>query len=283
MDVTSEWFLLNEESIVTADIIHSDGLRVLSFSSTSCLQILSRAETIFADGTFKITPWPWYQLFIIHASVGPSSSVPIMFSLLPDKTRRSYDDMFQGLKKALMKRELELSASYFMSDFENNIRLSFSSEFPEVQPKGCLFHFAKAIWSKVKKAGLQTYYSVKSSEPKFGSFIRTILGLPFLQIEDLGRGLKNIENMGTSLTNIKCKDFAKDMIRYIKSFWLYGSLDPKLWNMFMYTGSRTNNQCEGYNFKLNSKKHLSKHPNVYLLVVTLKDELVAAHDNAMGN
>ena len=37
-----------------------------------------------------------YQMFMVnvHASVGPSSSVPVMLSLLPDKTRRSYDDMF---------------------------------------------------------------------------------------------------------------------------------------------------------------------------------------------
>ena len=58
-----------------------------------------------------------------------------MFSLLPDKTRRSYDDMFNGLDIALKKRDLELSSTYFMSDFETNIRESFVAHFPEIVPK----------------------------------------------------------------------------------------------------------------------------------------------------
>ena len=46
LNVKSEWFLTKEESIVIGDIIHSDGLRVLVFSTNECMEILSRAETI---------------------------------------------------------------------------------------------------------------------------------------------------------------------------------------------------------------------------------------------
>ena len=58
-----------------------------------------------------------------------------MFSLLPDKTRRSYDDLFHGLNIALKKRDLELSFSCFMSDFETDIRESFIAQFPDITPK----------------------------------------------------------------------------------------------------------------------------------------------------
>ena len=95
----------------------------------------SKFPCISGDGTFKICSYPWYQVFIVHASVGPSSSVPVMFSLLPDKTRRSYDDMFNGLNVALKKRDLQLSSTYFMSDFEINIRESFVDHFPDIIPK----------------------------------------------------------------------------------------------------------------------------------------------------
>ena len=43
--------------------------------------------------------------------------------------------MFYGLDMALKKRDLELSASYFMSDFETNIRESFVTHFPHIIPK----------------------------------------------------------------------------------------------------------------------------------------------------
>ncbi|XP_023334830.1 uncharacterized protein LOC111706240 [Eurytemora carolleeae] len=73
LDIHSKWFLINDQSIVIGDYLHSDGLRTLVCSTNECLQILSRAETIHGDGTFRITPYLWYQVFIIHASVGPNS------------------------------------------------------------------------------------------------------------------------------------------------------------------------------------------------------------------
>ena len=80
-------------------------------------------------------------------------------------------DMFNAVKQALNARDLELSASTFISDFEHNIRLSFNEVFPDVKTQGCYFHYGKAIWSRVKKDGMASYYSKKGSEPTFGSFV----------------------------------------------------------------------------------------------------------------
>ena len=91
----------------------------------------------------------WTQNFIISAQVYGSVFVPVCFILLPDKKRESYDTMFSMLEEALESRGLKLSAQYFMSDFEVAIRDSFTSHFPEVTPKGCLFHYSKAVLSKV--------------------------------------------------------------------------------------------------------------------------------------
>ena len=55
-DVSLDWFNLDGKSMVIADIVHSDGLRVLLFSTDENLCILSRAEIIFGDGTFRICP-----------------------------------------------------------------------------------------------------------------------------------------------------------------------------------------------------------------------------------
>ena len=115
---------------------------------------------ISGDGTFRITPYLWYKTFILHASVG-HSAVPVVFALLPDKKKRSYEDLFGSVKRALEDRKLELSAQTFISDFEHNIRITFTDHFPSVEPRGCYFHYGKAIWSRVKKGGMATYYRKK--------------------------------------------------------------------------------------------------------------------------
>ena len=62
----------SRESVVKGDILHSDGLRVILFSTEDSLQILSRAQTILADGTFRITPHLWYQTFKPEVGEGVS-------------------------------------------------------------------------------------------------------------------------------------------------------------------------------------------------------------------
>ena len=148
LDTTLLWFNLRgegSESIVKGDVVHIDGLRVLLFASDESLRIMCRARTILADGTFRITPFLWYQTFILSAEYRDNSFVPVAFGLLPDKTRRSYDDLFGLLREALEhpSRRLELSAEWLMSDFELNIRAAWQDMFPGIQPKGCHFHYSK--------------------------------------------------------------------------------------------------------------------------------------------
>ena len=90
LDTNLPWFLVSrdpEESLVKGDVLHSDGLRVLLFATDESLNILARAQTILADGTFRITPYLWYQTFILSAEFRANSFVPVAFGLLPDKKR----------------------------------------------------------------------------------------------------------------------------------------------------------------------------------------------------
>ena len=84
--------------------------------------------------------------------------------------------MFSLLKNALHESGLELSAEYFMSDFERAIRDAFLSTFPGIEAKGCAFHFAKAILSKVSRSGFKTHYQ---KCPEFSAFVRATLGLAY--------------------------------------------------------------------------------------------------------
>ena len=90
LDIDLDWFLVShdpKESLVKGDVVHSDGLRVLLFATDESLNILARARTIMADGTFRITPHLWYQTFVLSAEFRENSFVPVAFGLLPDKKR----------------------------------------------------------------------------------------------------------------------------------------------------------------------------------------------------
>ena len=73
---------------------------------------------ILSDGTFSIAPKLWTQVFIISVQVSDGVFIPVCFALLPDKKHSTYDAMFEMLLEAQ-----ELSAEYFMNDFETAMSL----------------------------------------------------------------------------------------------------------------------------------------------------------------
>ena len=104
-----------DETVVKGDQVLTDGRRVILFTTNAHLKLLSKSEEVLADGTFRTTPRPWKQNFIISAKVTSSVFVPVVFVLLPDKKRDSYDAMFSLLAEILESQGLEMSATYFMS------------------------------------------------------------------------------------------------------------------------------------------------------------------------
>ena len=126
----------NQENIIKGDAMISNDKRVVLCSTNDLLDILARSKILLGDGTFKICPSLWTQVFIISAEVEEGAFCPCIYVLLPDKTRIAYDTMFSMVKEALSRRGISLAAEFFMSDFEHNIRESFMNYFPTVQV-GC--------------------------------------------------------------------------------------------------------------------------------------------------
>ena len=55
---------------------------MLLFATDESLNILARARTVLADGTFCICQYLWYQVFIIRAEIRTHSFVPVAFGHL---------------------------------------------------------------------------------------------------------------------------------------------------------------------------------------------------------
>ena len=110
-DADLSWCTLSSgENIVKGDILLENGKRIIMFSTNAPLDILACAIEILGDGTFKITPKLWHQVFVISVQVTSDVYVPIAVFLLPDKMGISYSAVFSLLKEALEKERRKKKA-----------------------------------------------------------------------------------------------------------------------------------------------------------------------------
>lgn len=69
---------------------------MLIFGTTNSIASLSRSTKIHADGTFKVTPLPFKQFYVLHFEEN-EKLYPGAFVLLSGKTKILYDGMLQAL------------------------------------------------------------------------------------------------------------------------------------------------------------------------------------------
>ena len=73
--------------------------KILIFSSEFLINLVGSANHIYFDGTFRVAPNNFLQIFTLHAYNNiPESIVPSVFFLLTSKTDRIYEEAFNLLK-----------------------------------------------------------------------------------------------------------------------------------------------------------------------------------------
>jgi transposase-like protein len=111
------------------------------------------------------------------------------------------------------------------------------------------------------------------------SFVRAIIGLPFVPLDRLREGRQNLDVLANKLQDKKKQfRFAKKTLTYVDSNWIEGIYPPESWNMFDHDGITTNNFQESYNSKLGAA--IKAHPNPYLLASVIRDQLQNAVNDA---
>ena len=105
------------------------------------------------DGTFKICPMQFYQLYTIHIHIG-GFYPPCLYALLTNKTEQT------NLKflKAIASVSDNAQPSRILLDFEQAAVNAFTSAFPESSIKGCYFHLCQASLRKTNELGLKRAY-----------------------------------------------------------------------------------------------------------------------------
>ena len=87
-------FLENGEEFLLYDSGAGDVVnRILMFGTHQNLQPLNNSEQWFVDGTFKVCPTLFFQLYTVHAQ-NNARILPCIFRLLPNKFQATYTEFF---------------------------------------------------------------------------------------------------------------------------------------------------------------------------------------------
>ena len=134
MDVTDEFkktrneenpedFLLYDSGMSN----HVDGGRILIFGTSSTTSFMRQCHSLLADGTFKVVPNLFYQLYTILGVRRPHDSnrepaVPVLWILMASKQECAYVHAFQKIADMLP----DWSPHNIMLDFEKAAMNAFS-------------------------------------------------------------------------------------------------------------------------------------------------------------
>lgn len=124
--------------------------RIILFATKKSKAELAQVRHFYCDGTFKCAPKPFLQIYSFHGKID-SVVKPLAYALLPDKKKTTYLILFRLLKSTVPDIDIKM----FTSDFEEAAVRAIQIVFPEVEVKGCYFHFKQALKKKGKTLGLQ--------------------------------------------------------------------------------------------------------------------------------
>ncbi|XP_018494092.1 uncharacterized protein LOC108863900 [Galendromus occidentalis] len=250
-------------------LLFDDGLedKILAFGTDEMFSILCESPTVFMDGTFKVVPHLFLQLYTIH-SFHKGQMFPLVFFLLPDKTKETYRRMFSLLKNHADAKGMVFAPRTFQLDYEVATLRAIQLEFPLSEIKGCNFHFSQSLWRKVQHLGLVSHYN----DPSVKKLIRSCFALslvPLDRIDDAWLGI-DAESPAADHPAYERVGVFKE---YVINTWLEnGSVFPRsLWNHYRNFGARTTNHVEAWHSAL-SRTIRKEHVNLFQLINFLKKQ-----------
>ena len=238
---------------------------ILIFYSDLASNNLRNNSTWCIDGTFSVVPKPYYQLVTI-GYIKDNIVFPAIFSILPDKKKQTYEDLFRTIISKLG----NISPIYIKTDFESAIWTTAQEFFPESLVSGCQFHLGQAIQRHISSIKLIKTYR---GDKKFKLFAKCLSALSYvnpLYVIPLFNGLR-VHNDFPPLLSPVYEYFRRNFIQGIDET----RFPIDIWNCYhsFLTDNtiRTNNAIEGWHSVLKST-FLGSRSSLILLLDKLRYE-----------
>lgn len=238
--------------------IHGKMHRIIIWVTNESLALMRYNTHTFIDGTFKVTPHPFYQCVIVMIyDLGTELYVPCAFALVTGKSEYIYCELFHQL---IMIMEYNWMPKIITTDFEKALISAVKQEFPDTKILGCYFHLKQALHRKLKK-----YHISTSNLTVILQKIELLTIIPSHQIP------KAIDYIKSLLVHEEAVD---TFWSYFEKTWLV-RFPSNVWNNFDISQSdlmnRTNNGLERYNRRMNDF-FANAHPNLCSFAEIIRDE-----------
>ncbi|CAF1495328.1 unnamed protein product [Didymodactylos carnosus] len=127
------------------------------FGSEWSIRSLSSCSLWHSDGTFKVRPLLFEQLYIIFGFQN-GSMIPCAYCLTTRKNSVVYTKILRHLIEYGKKLTVEMNPQRLTCDFEQATINSFVDIFPHIKINGCFFHHAQSLWRKIQKVGMVRHF-----------------------------------------------------------------------------------------------------------------------------
>ena len=134
------------EAFLFYDSGEGDVNRLIIFATASNLTLLKECDELFVDGTFKVCPAVFHQLYTFHVKLPEGKTVPAVFSLLPAKSSATYRRLLDVVVSAID----GFHAQIVHVDFKVAMIRELELAFPAAGILGCSFHFNECIWRNIQ-------------------------------------------------------------------------------------------------------------------------------------
>ncbi|KAG0434883.1 hypothetical protein DMUE_4992 [Dictyocoela muelleri] len=101
-----------------------DKERVIVFLNSEKNSHLKNSSTWLSDGTFKIAPYGFYQIYILYAKIF-DEYFPLVYSFLSNKTEKTYSRLFSIISELIENN----TPKYITMDFEFAPMKAFKKKF----------------------------------------------------------------------------------------------------------------------------------------------------------
>lgn len=238
--------------------------RMIMFGCNEMLDGLARASLWLADGTFKVVPAIFFQLYTIHFAFVDGISPVGVYILVKNKTRATYDRILNELLRLIP----TAAPQRILTDFEVAAMGAFGQRFPLAQVSGCYFHLTQSVLRKVNEVGLKVDYETRDD---VRGTIRCLAALSHVPPDDVAAAF---DLLSDEMPQVEHLD---EVYTYFKHTYIRGRRLPgrgghrpalfpiDVWNQMEAAGAgmaRTNNICEGWHHALQSLLQCS-HPNLW--------------------
>ena len=149
--------------------------RMFIFATNDGIDMLANSSQWFGDGTFKLCPQIFFQIYAIRAQVN-HEVLPGVFALLPSKAEIILEQFFTTVCNAVRNSNGN-DLDGFLVDFETAAINAIRNILPQTDISGCFFHLSSNLWKHIQRAGLQERYM---NDLKFGLQLCRIAALAFV-------------------------------------------------------------------------------------------------------